>query len=309
MLSPYLYIVGQDPGAARDRAEKIAILGLEVVGAVDLTVVQVAQELTAALRSGAADGPYKIAPNSDKELVDLKLMHNCDDERKECMAKIGRTLNADYLLYGRIERKSRDATSLGGYQILLRLLKVSSGHLTSSTDFIPAAESSGAQLIERGRRGYEHLLTGIRPRERRAVTDRVLINATNEAFWQITRHKPGQQLNMSDPQDRAMSKTWLDIYAKIKGYRDRATSLAQRILNETVTPYVLIIEQRNGTLTHRTFERRSNLDVQYAWLLDQPDYYTYVAMFDFTKNRDAPILDQFALSKRQQMATSGWYGW
>lgn len=308
MIPPYY--VGQDPRTARDRTEKIAILGLEVVVAVDMQSVRVAQELTTALRLRAADGPYTIAPNSDKELIELKLIHNCDDERKECMAKIGRTLNADYLLYGRIERKSRNATSLGGYQILLRLLKVNSGQLTSWTDFIPIAASSGTQLAERGRRGYGHLLTSIHPRrERRAVADRVLINATNEAFWQITRHKPGQQLNMSDPQDRAMSKRWLDIYAQVQGYRMRAMDLARRALNETRTPYILVIQKRDGTLTHQAFERRDNLDVQYSWILDQPEYYTYLAMFDFTQNHNAPILDQFSLSQRQQTATSGWYGW
>ncbi len=140
----------------------------------------------------------------------------------------------------------------------------------------------------------------------RAVTDRVLIDTTNETFWQITRYKPGQRLDMSDPQDRVMSKRWLDIYAQIRGHRDRATSLARRVLNETVTPYILVIEKRDGTLTHQKFERRGNLEVQYFWILDQPERYTYLALFDFTKNRDAPIMDQFALSKRQQMATSGW---
>jgi len=139
--------------------------------------------------------------------------------------------------------------------------------------------------------------------------DRVLINATNATFWEITKYKPGQKLDMSDPKDRAMAKIWMDVYAQIRGRRERATQLAQQALNETVTPYILVIEQRDGSLTHREFERRSNLDVQYSWLLDQPEYYTYLAMFDFTQNRDAPILDQFALSKRQELATSGWYGW
>jgi hypothetical protein len=303
-----LYYVGQDPGADRDQAEKIAILGLEVVGTINEVTVRVARDLTAALRARAASGPYAIAPNSDKELIDEKLMHNCDDERKECMAKIGRKLNADHLLYGRIEPRSQGGAT--GYQVSLRLLDVNNGNVTSATDFIPAAESSGEQLADRGRRGFEHLLTSIRPkRDRRPVTDRVLVNATNEAFWQLTGHKRGQQLDMSDPRDRAMSKTWLDLYAQIRGRRDRAVNLAKRILNETVTPYVLVIEQPDGSLTHRTFERRGNLDVQYAWLLDQPEYYTYLAMFDFTQSRNAPIRDQFRIVKRQEMATSGWYGW
>jgi hypothetical protein len=288
------------------------------VGAIDLESVRVARELTAALRSRAASGPYVIAPNSDKALIDEKVMHNCPDDRKECMAKIGRALNAEYLLYGRIERKPRRAASTGSYQISLRLLTISSGHLASWADFIPAAEASGEKLAERAHQGYERLVaesSGARGREaysppRRPVTDRVLINATNEAFWQHTRHKPGQQLDMSDPRDRAMSKTWLSFYEQIRGRRDRATSVARRTLNETVTPYILVTERRrDGSLIPQTFSTRGNLDVQYSWVVDQPEDYTYVAMFDFTKNRDAPIFDQFAISKRQQIAASGQYGW
>ena len=300
MLSPYFYVVGQAP------PEKIAILGLEVFGAIDIAATDVARELTTALRSAAANGPYAIAPNSDKELIDEKLMNDCPDEGRACMTKIGRALNADHLLYGRITRRSPS----GGYQVSLWLLNVNTGHLTSSTDFIPAAESSGTMLAERGRRAYDQLLASVRPqRESRTAADGVLIHAANQTFWEITKYKPGQKLDMSDPQDRAMAKTWMDIYRQIQGHRERATSLAKRVLNETVTPYVLVIEQRDGSLTHRTFERRGNLDVQYTWLLDQPEYYTYAAMFDFTQNRDAPIRDQFAMLKRQQMATSGWYGW
>lgn len=137
--------------------------------------------------------------------------------------------------------------------------------------------------------------------------DRVLINATNATFWEITKYKPGQKLDMSDPKDRAMAKIWMDVYAQIRGRRERATQLAQQVLNET--PYILVVEKRDGSLTHQEFPGRVNLDVQYSWLIDQPEYYTYVAMFDFTKDRDVLIQDQFALSKRQQLATSGWYGW
>lgn len=316
MLSPYYY-VGQDPRAAAT----IAILGLEVVGAVDLESTRVARELTAALRSRAANGPYAIAPNSDKELIDQLVMHKCPDDRKECMIKIGRAFHVDYLLYGRIDRRPRRAASTGSYQISLRLLTVNSGHLASWTDSILAAEASGEKLADRALKGYERLVAEasgekIAERGHKAsapprgpVTDRVLINATNETFWQLTRYKPGQQLDMSNPQDRALSKTWLGIYDQVKGRRDRATSAARRTLNETVTPYVLVTERRDGSLTSQAFPHRSNLDVQYSWLLDQPDRYTYIAAFDFTKNRSVPLYDQFALLRRSQVASSGWYGW
>ena len=139
--------------------------------------------------------------------------------------------------------------------------------------------------------------------------DRVQIDATNEAFWQITRYKPGQRLDMSVPKDRAMAKSWLDIYRDLRARRDRATTAAQRTLNETVTPYVLVLERKDGTQQPQAFPSRNQLDAQYTWIVDQPEGYAYVAMFDFTKRRDAPLYDQFALTVRRREATSGWYGW
>jgi hypothetical protein len=145
------------------------------------------------------------------------------------------------------------------------------------------------------------------PRHRRQPLDPVLTDTTNAAFWTITKYKPGRNLDMSDPKDREMSKTWIQIYEDVKRHKQRATNLAQRALNETVTPHILVVERRDGSLTYQVFPRRSNLDVQYSWILDQPDRYTYIAAFDFTKNREAPLYDQFALMRRSQIA--GWYGW
>ncbi|HSX22524.1 MAG TPA: hypothetical protein VLE97_07110 [Gaiellaceae bacterium] len=139
--------------------------------------------------------------------------------------------------------------------------------------------------------------------------DRVLIDATNEAFWQITGYKTGQRLDMSLPQDRSMAKSWLDIYRELRGHRDRATQAAQRTLNETVTPYVLVVERKSGILQPQAFPGRNQLEVQYAWVVDQPEDWAYVAAFDFTRRRDAPLYDQFALTVRRREATSGWYAW
>lgn len=312
MLSPYFFIVGQSPPTARAQAEAIAVLGLEVVGAVgavDDESVRVARDLTTALRSAAADGPYPLAPASPggHELIDLKLMHRCPDERRECMATIGRALGASHLVYGQVQRKTQRSAP-AGYHVNVWFLDVTSGRSATLTrDFVPTAETTGGLVTQQGRRLYERILAGAPPRDRGPVTDGVLISAANQAFWQLTGHKPGQRLDMSDPRDRAMSKTWLDLYDQIQGRRRRATDLARRVVNETVTPYVLVIEQPDGKLVHQTFERRGNLDVQYNWVVDQPQYYAYLAMFDFSQKREAPILDQFAISKRQQMAASGWY--
>jgi hypothetical protein len=139
---------------------KIAILGLEVLGTttVDSESTRVAQDLTVALRTRpkAGQGPYQWTPGSEKELVDEKIMNNCPNEDKDCMAKIGAAMGADFLVYGKIERKNLGGQ--GGYQISLKLLKVKEvQQLPGWTEFIPLAESSGTKLQEWARKGYKKL--------------------------------------------------------------------------------------------------------------------------------------------------------
>lgn len=152
-------------GTAAAGKQKIAILGLEVLGTttVDSESTRVAQDLTVALRTRpkAGQGPYQWTPGSEKELVDEKIMNNCPNEDKECMAKIGGALGTDFLVYGKIERKQLGGQA--GYQISLKLLKVGDGkpgsaqQLPGWTEFIPLAESSGTKLQEWARKGYKKL--------------------------------------------------------------------------------------------------------------------------------------------------------
>jgi hypothetical protein len=298
----YPYFLGQD--VRTDRRETIAILGLEVVGTIDVAATQTAQQLTEALRRRASNNPFAIAPNSNKELIDEKISRNCDDERKECMIAIGRALHADHLLYGQITR-SRG----GGYQVSLKLLDVNNGQLTPWTGFLPTSDLSSSRMIGQGARMYDALIARDRASGDHDPADVVLTRAANEAFWQRTNYKRGLPLDMSNKKDREQAKTWIAIRKQLKSRRDRATTYAQRILNETVNPYVLVIEQRDGTLRPQTFPQRGNLDVQYRWLVDQPEYYAYLAMFDFTQRKDGPLHDQFSLTRREQTPVSGWYGY
>ncbi len=140
--------------------DKIAILGLEVLGTttVDSESTRVAQDLTVALRTRpkAGQGPYQWTVGSERELVDEKIMNNCPGEERECMAKIGLALGADYLVYGKIERKQLGGQA--GYQISLKLLKVASAQqLPGWTEFIPLAETTLTKLQEWARKGYKKL--------------------------------------------------------------------------------------------------------------------------------------------------------
>lgn len=304
---PWFY-VGQDPAAQRVPTAQIAVLGIEVMGVAGAAITEAstrfADELTEALRRQAAAGPYKVITQRTNaaplHLIDLKLMNNCPDERTACMQVIGRGLAADHLLYGHAALRSRGTP---GHHVTLRLLDVASGRTVSWEGFFPAT----AEIASRASEAYNALLAR-RGVEQGPPADRVLVRATNAAFWQLTKHKPGQKLDMSDPRDRAMSKTWLDLYAQIKARRDRATTVAQQTVNAAVTPYVLVVERANNTVRPQTFERRTNLDVQYQWMLAQVDDYAYLAMFDFTQRRDAPVADEFSISLRPSAtATSGWY--
>src|SRR5262245_48389196 len=94
----------------------IAVLGLEVVDASPTAAdTQVAKDLTDGLRARAhlTSGPYTLAPNAEKELIDLKLLTNCDTEEKACMAQIGQQLGAELLMYGNIKKDGK------AYQVTL----------------------------------------------------------------------------------------------------------------------------------------------------------------------------------------------
>ena len=102
---------------------KIAVLGLEVEskgGSVDQGSTRLAKELTEGFRYSARSGrsKYAQAANSNRELIDEKLMKGCDAEQPSCMAQIGVEVSADFLLYGRIDKVA------AGYQVTIKILDV-----------------------------------------------------------------------------------------------------------------------------------------------------------------------------------------
>jgi len=144
--------------ALAGKKEKIAILGLEVATQIDADSTRVAQELTVGLRNRpkSGQGPYLWTPGSEKELIDEKLMNSCETEDPKCMAQIGKTLGAEFLVYGKIEKKSLGQQV--GYQISLKLLKIGTATVTSNwTDFIPIGEADGTKLQDWARKGYKTL--------------------------------------------------------------------------------------------------------------------------------------------------------
>src|SRR5689334_16845877 len=106
-----LFLVGLS-GSAFAGKPSIAVLGLEVIdqsGTPTPADTQAAKELSEGLRARAkaGSGPYQLAPGSDKELIDQKLLNNCDTEAPACMLTISSQLGAEILMYGHFEKKGK----------------------------------------------------------------------------------------------------------------------------------------------------------------------------------------------------------
>jgi hypothetical protein len=135
--------------------QRVAVLGLDLVvvsgGKVDPDATVVAHVLGSELRAipRAGAGPYVLGPGTDKELVDEKLLMNCENEAPDCMAAIGQNLGVDALMYGKVEPNA------DGYAIAVKLLDV--GHKTvirAGTWTMPTAEAQGEDLTSWAKKIY-----------------------------------------------------------------------------------------------------------------------------------------------------------
>ena len=137
---------------------KLAILGLEVTassgGKIDEEVGKVAKDFTAALRKRVDTGStsYQLVKDGEKELVDEKLMNSCENEKADCMARIGAGLGADVLIYGNIERQPGK-----GYQVTLKLLRVNGKSIESWSETINTRETGTADLARIAKKGFSVL--------------------------------------------------------------------------------------------------------------------------------------------------------
>jgi hypothetical protein len=139
----------------------IAILGLEVYdngGGIDPETTRAARELTAALRdrAKAGTGPYTPVQGGEKELIDEKLLNNCDSEAPTCMAAIGNELGAEVLMYGKIEKATQNGQGI--YKVSIKLLNVGRKQLASSTvETLPVTDSVGIKASTHAKAWYAKL--------------------------------------------------------------------------------------------------------------------------------------------------------
>jgi len=128
--------------AATASAQKtVAVLGLEVLDSgsgIDMGTLRLAKSLTDGLRAQvrSGSGPYRLAPNADKGLSEMKLLAGCDNEGTQCMATIGQAVGSETLIYGKLEKTN------GGARVSLQLLDVKGARkIRGVTDLIPESES------------------------------------------------------------------------------------------------------------------------------------------------------------------------
>jgi hypothetical protein len=139
----------------------IAILGLEVNdngSGIDPETTKAAKELTAALRerAKAVTGPYAWIQGGDKELIDEKLLNNCDSEAPVCMAAIGSELGAEVLMYGNISKSTQNGQTV--YKVSIKLLHVGRKQLANSVvETLLASESSGVKVLTHAKTWYAKL--------------------------------------------------------------------------------------------------------------------------------------------------------
>ncbi len=159
-----LVVLGAVFATAEARAQDqplLAILGIEVIDdgtGIDPETTELAQVLTRALRDRTklGESPYRLAPNSEKDLLEMKLLSGCADEARNCMAAIGRDLGAGWLMYGKVEKRNT------GFQVTLKLLNVSSMAIERvTTEMIPFADNNGPGIANKWSRILYNRLTGI----------------------------------------------------------------------------------------------------------------------------------------------------
>jgi hypothetical protein len=166
-LAALLAIVLGGGSVALAGKQRIAVLGIEVInnsGGVDTESTVIAHDLTEGLRTQAktGTGTYTLAPNSDKELVDEKLLASCDDEAAGCMTKIGAKLDADVLMYGHIELITKGPNG-PGYNVVINLLTVTkkgTGNVQTVKDFIPKPTGTTEDKLKIWAKRHYKKLTG-----------------------------------------------------------------------------------------------------------------------------------------------------
>lgn len=129
-------LVGALVGTAAAEKAKLAVLGLEVAGSIDRDSTSHGRLLSDRFRTRVGiSQKFVLAPNSMKDLLEEKVSAGCDNEAPDCMAKIGTSLKATFLMFGKIEKRPKDGKD--GYQLSMKLLDVDKKTVKEWGDWVP----------------------------------------------------------------------------------------------------------------------------------------------------------------------------
>jgi hypothetical protein len=103
--------LARDAAAAQEIA--VAVLGVEAADAPEGMSDVIATALENRVRDTAG---FKLVPG--KDLDEIKLVFGCVDEQPTCMAKVGKSLGADKLIWGSVKKTS------AGYNLTIKWLDV-----------------------------------------------------------------------------------------------------------------------------------------------------------------------------------------
>lgn len=153
LLVGLMVAFGRVPSATADTRPRVAVLGLEVTSAVDVRTTELAHDLTEGMRARArlGSGPYAYAPSSERELIDEKLIKQCDNEAPTCMAEIGKELDADVIVYGKLDKEDKTV------RLSLHLLDVNKKAKLNRTSVTVPIGASKDEVKVAARKAYEEL--------------------------------------------------------------------------------------------------------------------------------------------------------
>jgi hypothetical protein len=129
------------------RAEpSVAVLGVEAVDAPGEMAGRVGASLKSVVRNAAG---YRLV--GGKDLDEIKLVFGCVDEKPDCMARAGVSMQVNKLLWGTLRKAA------GGYNLTIKLLDVANARVEKFvSENVAALKMSGAgarAVVERLSRG------------------------------------------------------------------------------------------------------------------------------------------------------------
>lgn len=236
-----LFLIALTSSHALANKPTVAILGLEVVDptGIDATSTSVARDLTEGLRSRAkaGAGPYQLAIGSDKELIDEKLIHNCDTEAIACMAEIGKNLGANYLIYGRLEKKA------AGFAVTINLLNVDKRVMEKAKSPLTIAQKDPTTIAAAARKAYNDL-TGT------TELGTLVITANAQRGTVLLDDEPKGNLNSGTITLTGLKEGRYRLAIEADGFKRSDEIVVTIRSGETATQPVTLVEGKPDELKH-----------------------------------------------------------